>query len=89
MSTPSFPSLGRDRGGDADRPGLVGARVPNSLAEALSTGADATKATARSFTDREITLGLSFLGTILEIASASTKALALVRREREELTGSR
>ena len=87
MSIPSFPTLGPGR--RPERPGLVGARVANCLAEALSTGADETKATARSFTNREITLGMSFLGTILEIASASTKALALVRREREDLTGER
>lgn len=86
MSNPSFPAID---GGHSERPALIGARVANSLAEALPSGSDATKATARSFTDREITLGMSFLGTILEIASASTKALAMVRREREELTGDR
>lgn len=85
MSLP-FPATGP--GDPAERPALIGARVANSLAEAIPAGAGATRAAARSLTDREITLGLSFLGTILEIASASTKALAVVRREREDLTGS-
>lgn len=86
MSNPSMSSV---EGGRPERPALTGARVANSLAEAIPSGTAATKAMARSFTNREITLGISFLGTILEIASASTKALALVRREREELTGER
>ncbi len=86
MSNPSFPAVG---GRQLERPALIGARVANSLAEAIPSGSDAISIMARSFTNREITLGMSFLGTILEIASASTKALAMVRREREELTGER
>jgi hypothetical protein len=84
MSNPSPPAVG---GNQPERPALIGARVANSLAEAIPAGSNATRAMARSFTNREITLGISFLGTILEIASASTKALAMARREREELTG--
>ena len=86
MSNPSPLPVG---GRQPERPALIGARVANSLAEAISSGSLATQTAARSVTNREITLGMSFLGTILEIASASTKALAMVRREREELTGER
>jgi hypothetical protein len=68
-------------------PSLTGARVANALAEAIPAGTDAVHKVARSFTEREIALGLSFLGTILEIAAASSKALAVVRHEREALTG--
>ena len=87
MSGPSYPTLGP--GNQPEPPSLTGARVANSLAEAIPAGAEAVRAVARSFTELEITLGLSFLGTILEIAAASSKALAVVRRERETLTGGR
>ena len=83
-----FPTPAAGPGSQPEPPSLTGARVANSLAEAIPDGTDAVKAVARSFTEREITLGLSFLGTILEIAAASSKALAVVRREREALTGS-
>ncbi len=84
MSNPPFPAVPGSR---PEPPSLTGARVANSLAESIPAGADAVRTVARSFTEREITLGLSFLGTILEIAAASSKALAVVRRERETLTG--
>jgi len=85
MSGPSYPTI--DPGNQPEPPSLTGARVANALAEAIPSGADSVREVARSFTEREITLGLSFLGTILEIAAASSKALAVVRREREMLTG--
>ena len=85
MSRPSFPTL--DPPNQPEPPSLTGARVANALAEAMPGGTDAVHEVARSFTEKEIALGLSFLGTILEIAAASSKALAVVRRERETLTG--
>ena len=84
MSIPQSPYIGPGSG--PEPPSLIGARVANSLAEAIPSGPDAVKSVARSFTEREIILGTSFLGTILEIAAASTKALAMVQREREMLT---
>ena len=66
---------------------MVGAMVANKLAEAIPNGMGPAQTAARMFTEREIMLGQSFLATILEIASASTKALAMVRRERAQLTG--
>ncbi len=90
MAIPPFTGHDLHNGaGGPERPAETGARVANALADAISEGPQATRNCARSFTAREITLGLSFLGTILEIAAASSKALAVVQREREKLTSGR
>ena len=85
MSNTPAPTIGPTN--QPEPPSLTGARVANALAEVIPVGSNAVSEVARSFTEREIALGLSFLGTILEIAAASSKALAVVRREREALTG--
>lgn len=63
---------------------VTGARVANGLADAIPQGLAATLAAARSFNDEEVRRGLSFLATILEIASLSAKALTEVQQEREQ-----
>jgi hypothetical protein len=65
-----------------ESPAETGARVANALADAIPTGSEATHRAARTFSDREVILGLSFLASVLEIAAASAKALAIVQRER-------
>lgn len=77
--------IGRGTGdtfGQGESPAEIGARVANALADAIPVGPEATHRAARGFGDREVVLGLSFLASVLEIAAASAKALAIVQRER-------
>jgi len=74
-----------DKSLDFETQAQVGARVASRLADAIPSGPDATIAVSRSLTDSEIVCGLSFLATVLEIASVSTKTLAEVQKERRGL----
>ncbi|NNG17716.1 MAG: hypothetical protein HKM89_14670 [Gemmatimonadales bacterium] len=70
---------------DFESQAQAGARVASRLADAIPNGPEATMAVSRSLTDTEIVCGLSFLGTVLEIASVSSKTLAEAQKERRGL----
>ncbi len=70
---------------DFESQAQAGARVASRLADAIPSGPEATMTVSRSLTDTEIVCGLSFLSTVLEIASVSTKTLSEVLKERRGL----
>lgn len=70
---------------DFESQAQAGARVASRLADAIPHGPEATIAVSQSLTDTEIVCGLSFLGTVLEIASVSSKTLAEAQKERRGL----
>lgn len=67
---------------DFESQAQAGARVASRLADAIPNGPKATMEVSRSLTNTEIVCGLSFLATVLEIASVSTKTLSEVQKER-------
>lgn len=70
---------------DFESQAQAGARVASRLADAIPSGPEATMTVSRALTDTEIVCGLSFLSTVLEIASVSSKTLAEVLKERRGL----
>ncbi len=67
---------------DIESQAQAGARVASRLADAIPHGPHATLAVGRSFTNGEVLCGLSFLATVMEIASVSSKTLTEVQKER-------
>jgi hypothetical protein len=67
---------------DRDQEMVVGARVADGLADAAAHGSTAALSFARTCTDDELRLGLSFVTTVLEIASVSARALSAAQTER-------
>lgn len=65
-----------------DQESAIGARVADHLADAAAHGPSAALGFARTCTDQELRLGLSFVTTVLEVASVSARALAAAQAER-------
>ena len=65
-----------------DQESAIGAQVADHLADAAAHGPSAALGFARTCTDQELRLGLSFLTTVLEVASVSARALAAAQAER-------
>ena len=67
---------------DPEQETAIGARVADQLADEAARGPSAALGFARTCTDQELRLGLSFVTTVLEVASISARALAAVQAER-------
>ena len=67
---------------DRDHETILGAKVADGLADAAAHGSTAALSYARTCTDDELRLGLSFVTTVLEIASVSARALSAAQTER-------
>jgi hypothetical protein len=65
-----------------DQDTLTGARVADDLAEASLHGSASALAYARTCSDEELRLGMTFVTTVLEVASLSARAMALAQAER-------
>jgi hypothetical protein len=68
----------------SERRAAVGMQVADSLADAVPLGPRAAIGAARRFSDDELRLGLDFVTTVMEIASTSARAMAVVLTERGE-----
>jgi len=67
---------------DPEQETAIGARVADQLADEAARGPSAALGFARTCTDQELRLGLSFVTTVLEVASISARALAAAQAER-------
>jgi hypothetical protein len=67
---------------DPEQETAIGARVADQLADEAARGPSAALGFARTCTDQELMLGLSFVTTVLEVASISARALAAAQAER-------
>ena len=67
---------------DPEQETAIGARVADQLADEAARGPSAALGFARTCTDQELRLGLSFVTTVLEVASVSARALAAAQAER-------
>ena len=67
---------------DPEQETAIGARVADQLAAEAARGPSAALGFARTCTDQELRLGLSFVTTVLEVASISARALAAAQAER-------
>jgi hypothetical protein len=65
----------------------VAVRVADALADAVARGPQAALRKARTLTDAELRLGLEFVAVVLEVASASARAMATALAERVDSPG--
>ena len=59
-------------------------RVADLLAESIARGQRTALHAARGLSEDELRLGLDFVSTVLEVASGSARAIAMVLAERRE-----
>lgn len=68
----------------SERRAAIGIQVADALADAVHLGPRAAINAARRHSDDELRLGLDFVTTVMEIASTSARAMAVVLTERGE-----